>query len=286
MTKIALRLPTKILNLFEPMRNKLIASEIKINFETYIGYLSVISIILGTFAIIFSAFIFKFTSTFSIQTLISYSILVGLSIIITVNLIGFVIPYILADNRSRVIEATLPSLANYMSILATTGMTTGNIINSLGRVCSEFNIKAEMDLIRTDIEVLGYDVHRALRHAYEVSSCRGFANLLFGVVSVSQMGGDLASYLKNQAEKNTNKRLLLMRGFIDNLAIIAEIYITIIIVGPLMLIVMLTVMSFIGGGAMLGSLSVSQVMHILTFIFIPIGIIILILAVEATSPMR
>jgi flagellar protein FlaJ len=283
--KIALKLPKKLLSLFEPMRSKLIGSGIQMNFETYVGLISFIAIVLTIFSLLFSSLV-SYLITYNIRTVIVYSVISGGIIALVTIFIGYSIPYVLADNRGRIIDATLPSIANYMTILATTGMTTGNIISSLGRVSDEFNIKAEMALIITEIEVLGFDIYKALRHAYEVSPSKNFSNLLFGFVSVSQMGGDLASYLKNQAEKNTNKRLLSMRGFIDNLAIIAEVYITIMVVGPLMILVMLTVMSFIGGGAMLGDVSVSFIMSILTFVYIPIGIIILILAIEATSPLR
>jgi flagellar protein FlaJ len=285
MNKIALKTPKRVRDLFEPTRNKLFCSGLNLNYETYVGYILFISFILGLSMMTIIYALFKINNFGTIPSL-SYSIIFGIfTIIITVG-ISYSIPYLLSDNRGRIIDATIPSIANYMSILATTGMTTGNIITSLGRVSEEYYIKSEMDLIITDIEVLGYDLYNALRHAYDLSSSRNFANLLFGVVSVSQMGGDLASYLRNQAEKNTNKRLLLMRGFIDTLAIIAEIYITIMVVGPLMLIVMLTVMSFIGGAALFGGLSVSFAMRFLTYLFIPIGIIMLILTVEATSPVK
>jgi len=49
---------------------------------------------------------------------------------------------------------------------------------------------------------------------------------------------------------------------------------------------MLSVMSFIGGGISMGGISVSFIMDILTFVFIPLGILVLILAVEATNPVR
>jgi len=267
------------------MRLKLIAAGIRMNFETYIGLITSISIAIGLISLLFSS-VLTYSFTRDIQTVILNSI-ISISIAVPVTiLICYSLPYLLADNRSKIIDATLPNIANYMAILATTGMNMGNILSSLGRVGEEFNIQAEMDIVITDIEILGFDIYKALRHAYEVSSSKNFANLLFGVVSTSQMGGDLASYLKNQAEKNTNKRLLSMRGFIDNLAIIAEIYITIMVVGPLMLIVMLSVMSFIGGGISMGGLSVSFIMDILTFVFIPLGILVLILAVEATNPVR
>ncbi len=255
------------------------------NFETYVGLISFSAIALGFISVIVSDLVAYFFS-FDTRTFILYSIISSISVVSVTVIIGYSIPFLLADNRGRIIDATLPNIANYMSILATTGMTTGNIIASLGRASEEFNVKAEMNLIRSDIEVLGYDTHKALRHAYDISSSRNFSNLLFGVVSTSQMGGDLASYLKNQAQKNTNKRLLSMRGFIDTLAIIAEVYITIMVVGPLMLIVMLTVMSFVGGGEMMGGMSVEFIMSFLTYVFIPVGIMLLILAVEATSPVR
>jgi hypothetical protein len=73
---------------------------------------------------------------------------------------------------------------------------------------------------------------------------------------------------------------------LDNLAVIAETYVTFMVAAPLALIVMLSVMAFMGGGAMIGNLDPGLILNLLTFVIMPSGVAILILAVDNMSPQR
>ena len=62
------------------------------------------------------------------------------------------------------------------------------------------------------------------------------------------MGGDLASFLRDESEKAKKLRVTSMKSFLDSLAGMAEVYVSFMIALPLVLVVMLSVMSFLGGG--------------------------------------
>lgn len=110
--------------------------------------------------------------------------------------------------------------------------------------------------------------------------------MLDGVVTTSHMGGDLASYLRDEADKYKKARLQTMKGFLENLGTIAEAYISFMIALPLALIVMLSVMSFVGGGALIGSLDPQVILTLLTFVVTPAGVGIILLMVDSITPPR
>jgi len=100
------------------------------------------------------------------------------------------------------------------------------------------------------------------------------------------MGGDLADYLNQQAKNFKDARMGKIKRFIENLGVIAEAYVAFMVAAPLMLIIMLSVMSFIGGGVTIGSLSPADLLNLLTFVLIPTGVGFLIFLVDSITPLR
>jgi flagellar protein FlaJ len=200
--------------------------------------------------------------------------------------ICYIYPSFVAYSRAGKIEANLSTIANFMAVLASSGMPVESVFWSIGRVGEEFGVDKEVDAIIRDIQLMGIDLHTALKKAADNSPSRGFAALLDGMVTTSHMGGDLALYLREEADKYKRARLLNVKHFIDNLGIVAETYITFMVAAPLMLIIMLSVMSFIGGGITIGSIDPMVLLNLLTFVFLPAGVSFMILVVDGMNPQR
>ena len=224
----------------------------------------------------------------NLQILHPFFLPVLIGLLVGVSSVGFYFsyPFLVAASRRRKIDANLPTIANFMSVLAASGMPLGSIIHSLARVGEEFHVNEETGRIIRDIELMGLDTHTALKKASERCASKKFAALLDGVIATSHIGGDLSSYLREQADKYKSMRMRDMKSFLDNLGIIAEVYTTFLVAAPLMLIVMLSVMSFIGGGVMVGNIDPKTLLNLLTFVIMPAGVGILILAVEIMAPLR
>ena len=141
------------------------------------------------------------------------------------------------------------------------------------------------DIVR-DISLRGKDLNSALKGASMRSPSRRFAALIDGFVTTSTMGGDLAAYLRLESDKFKRDRMLRMKRFLDSLGVIAEAYIAFMVAAPLMLIVMLSVMSFIGGDIGIGNLDPAVLLNILTFVFMPGGVAIMLFLVDAITPLR
>ena len=283
--KFSRLIPSQIHTRLGGLRKNLAKASIRMGFEAYLGVTAFTSINTGILTFPIS---FLLLSFFNIQFLTPLLLSLILGVLGSVVAFGicYSYPLYVANSRANNIDTNLPIIANFMSVLASSGIPPEAIFESLAMVGKEFKIEKEISGIMADIKLRGLDLHSALHLAAEKSPSKKFASMIDGVVTTSHLGGDLAGYLRELANKYKNVRMRKMRRFIDNLAIIAEIYITFMVAAPLMLIVMLSVMSFLGGEIMIGFQSPIFLLNLLTFILLPAGVSILILVVDSMSPTR
>jgi flagellar protein FlaJ len=80
------------------------------------------------------------------------------------------------------------------------------------------------------------------------------------------------------------KKLALKR-FSDNLGVLAEFYVTLMVAGSLIFVVMLAVMSMLGGGGF-GFLDSRLLLQLLTYIGLPVGSAVFLVILDMVSPKR
>jgi flagellar protein FlaJ len=254
------------------------------NFQVYIGLMVLASLITGITVLSLSLTLLSFSLAL-VETLV-FAVLAGTVAALTAIGTCYVYPILEISSRGRKIDANLPLIANFMSVLASAGMPPERIVRSLANVGDEFSVGEEARRIIADIELLGLDLRAALKNAALRSPSKKFASMLDGVVTTSHMGGDLASYLREEADKYKKTRVQTMKGFLETLGTIAETYISFMIALPLALVVMLSVMSFVGGGSLIEGLEPMALLTVLTFVVTPAGVGILLLLVDSVTPPR
>jgi flagellar protein FlaJ len=226
---------------------------------------------------------------FTIPLLSSYlfSILTGLAVFLSSFGVCYVYPLFNISSKARKMEANLPLTANFLAVLASAGMPPERIFRSLANVGDEFAIGDEVRRIIGDIEVLGLDLNAALKNGSVRSASRKFGAMLDGIVTTSHMGGDLSTYLREESEKYKKVRVASMKSYLESLGGLAEVYVSFMIALPLALVVMLSIMSFLGGGAsMIGNIDPQVLLLLLAFVITPAGVGILMLLVDSMTPPR
>lgn len=277
--------PKYLTSELKSLQDNLSKAAIKITFEAYIG--------LMIFATLVSAVV-----TFGISFLllsVSFQFIAAFVFSITGGLIAAIVafgtcysyPLLIISSKVRKIDANLPLTANFMAVLASSGMAPERIFRSLANVGDEFGVGEEMRRAIGDIELMGLDLNDALKRASTRSASRKFGALLDSIVTTSHMGGDLSSFLRDESEKYKKFRATSMKSFLDSLAGMAEVYVSFMIALPLVLVVMLSVMSFLGGGgSFLAGLDPQTLLTLLTFVVTPAGVGIMILLVDSLTPPR
>jgi flagellar protein FlaJ len=270
--------PKSFLSEFESVRSDLAKAGLMITYEAFMGLTIFASIISGIVALSFALLL---TSS------VFLSILIGLIVLLASFGVCYTYPYFSISNKTRKIDANLPLTANFMAVLASAGIPPERIFRSLAKVGDEFGVGQEVRRIIGDIELLGFDLNTALQRGALRSASRKFGAMLDGVVTTSHMGGDLAAYLREESEKYKKARVASMKSFVEGLGGIAEVYVSVLIALPLALVVLLSIMSFLGGGAsMLGGISPQSLLLLVTFVITPLGVAVLLVIVDSMIPPR
>ena len=266
------------------MQDNLSKAAVKITFEAYLGLMvfsTILSVGLG-----FGVSLLIFSIRLPLIPAFVFSLVAAMTAGITVFGFCYVYPVLTISSKVRKIESNLPLTANFMAVLASSGMPPERIFRSLANVGDEFGVGEEMRRAIADTELMGLDLNDALRRASIRSASRKFGAMLDGIVTTSHMGGDLSSFLRDESEKAKKLRVTSMKSFLDSLAGMAEVYVSFMIALPLVLVVMLSVMSFLGGGSMLAGMDPQTVLLLMTFIVTPAGVGIMLLMVDSMTPPR
>jgi len=267
------------------MQDNLSKAAVKITFEAYLGLMAFSTLLAAVLG--FGISLLIFTIQLPLIPAFVFSLIAAMIAGITVFGFCYVYPVLTISSKVRKIDANLPLTANFMAVLASSGMPPERIFRSLANVGDEFGVGDEMRRAIADTELMGLDLNDSLKRAAVRSASRKFGSMLDGIVTTSHMGGDLASYLRDESEKAKKLRVTSMKSFLDSLAGMAELYVSFMIALPLVLVVMLSVMSFLGGGVSLfGGLDSQSVLLLLTFIVTPAGVGILLLMVDSMTPPR
>jgi flagellar protein FlaJ len=267
------------------MQDNLSKAAVKITFEAYLGLMVFSTLLAAVLGFGFSLLIFSIG--LPLVPSFVFSLIAAMLAGIAVFGFCYVYPVLTISSKVRKIDSNLPLTANFMAVLASSGMPPERIFRSLANVGDEFGVGEEMRRAIADTELMGLDLNDALRRASLRSASRKFGSMLDGIVTTSHMGGDLSSFLRDESEKAKKLRVTSMKSFLDSLAGMAEVYVSFMIALPLVLVVMLSVMSFLGGAAsMFGGLDPQAVLMLMTFIVTPAGVGIMLLMVDSMTPPR
>lgn len=254
--------------------------------ELYITLEEYISTALLTL-ILTSPFVFLiFHLVFSVL----YSINLGLSLLISFVftiiycaiffIAFFTYPSYRISNIKRDIELNLPYATTHMATIAGTGVPIYLVFRIVGSFKEYGEVSKECRRIARNIEVFGYDTLTALSNAASETPAVSFKDLLWGIVSIMRTGGDLRSFLMEKARIYMENQKNIEEEYIDNLSLMAEIYTTVFVAGPVLFVVMATIMGSMGSLP----LDLGVLFTLVIYILIPVMSIAFILLIEATKP--
>jgi flagellar protein FlaJ len=283
--KLSRVVPSRVLSGLDGLKGNLAKASIRINFSAYVG-LMVLASFVSAFAVFSVSLVVLLFFAVPVLSAVLFSFFLGLLAGLMSFGLCYVYPSFSISSRARKIDANLPLIANFMSVLAGSGMPPERVVRSLANVGDEFSVGEEARRTVADIELLGLDLNTALKNASVRSPSKKFAVMLDGLVTTSHMGGDLAGYLRSEADKYKKARMQAMKNFLESLGTLAEAYVSFMIALPLALVVMLSVFSFIGGGATISGMEPQVMLTALTFIVTPAGVGILLLMADSMTPPR
>jgi len=200
------------------------------------------------------------------------------------SILGFYFyPIYRADALKRALEDELPFTTGYMSILTSAGVSPEKVFYSLSDLSVPLAVSFEAKNIVRDVNLFGSDILSALEEASKRTPSERFKEMLEGFISTIHSGGNSTAYLREKSKQYMKLKRISLHKFSDTLSMLSEFYVSILLTGPLLLVIMLAVMAMLGGGS-LGILSPDLLLGLLTYIGLPIGAIVFLIILDAASP--
>jgi len=225
------------------------------------------------------------TATFVLTTVASMAIhslllrMVGLSLLQAVfspslaasGLLAFALlyyPYHQRNQRRGKTDDGLVYALSYMTVLSAGGISIERIMERVSETEESTPLKQLAKKFMMDIRLFGLDVTSALRDISRRSPSKILSKLLDSVINTVQTSGDLKSLLTYEVEGLLQRKREKLKKMMGTLTYMGEMYVTLMVVAPILFILMLTILSVLGGRAG-GASSILQ-LNLLVFFGVPV----------------
>jgi len=231
------------------LSHKLMQAHAAVPYEIYVSRSYLISLLLSVPGGIIACIIFY--GLIGIPLLISLLLLPLMCALAGVLVYGMMraYPYYKANVRGRSIDIVLPHVVALMHALSRGSSDISvffKVVASNKKIYGEISDEVKGTLI--DTKILSIDFNSALKNAAKNTPSESYKNFLESLSTVIAGGGNLVAYFLTKSEQYRLKALNSNKEFMENLAVLAEVYVTGIAVGPLFIIVLLVMLGLIGGG--------------------------------------
>ncbi len=274
---------------FERLNTSLKKAGMDISVRAYLGSAIFSSFLIGILSFIVTTLLAILVlqtvdSTSTTESWLITSLGIGLVIALICTVVTYVPflywPQMKAADRKILMESGLTSTASYLSAMSSSGVPPDRLFYSLaGEESVAPEISKECKRITRDIEIFGYDILKALRTASERSPSERFSKFLDGMSATITSGGDLTYYLTAETKALMKLKEEETKEFIEQLGVLAEIFMIVGVVAPLFFVVILAILAVISPETTIGSVF----MLTLTYFLMPILLTIMILLISTAS---
>jgi flagellar protein FlaJ len=231
-------------------------SNLDILFESYVAMM-LFSVMLSFFAsiiiLIFFLF-FNFSLTWPIITLYNGSILTRffelLLIPIVLPIIVFFALYFYPSAEkssiSKKIDEELPFAVIHMSSISGSGIEPTEIFRIIGLSKEYPSLRKEIRKVLNQINIYGYDLVTALNNVSKSTSNPHLSELFGGLSTTINSGGSLSEFFQKRADSLLTSYKLEKEKSIKTAETFMDIYISVVIAAPMILMLMLVMITISG----------------------------------------
>ncbi len=246
-----------------------------------------ISMILLTTAIVYAA---ALTASVAFVLLLGTDIVTSLYVVVFAPALAagltflahYTYPIQKAKKIRKSIELNLPFALTHMSAIASSGIPPELMFELLTKFQEYGEVSKQAGLIVRNIKTFGMSSILAIRDVAQRTPSFSFKQVLTGIESTIEKGGDLTNYLNEMSEKALFDYKMKREKYLNTLSAYADIYTALLIAAPMMMLAILGILSVIGGD--IGGFSIRDMMFLITLGIIPILNIGFIAFVHMTYP--
>ena len=256
--------------MFRKLKRDLIKANIEFVPATYISvifFTTIMSVIASLFITLF--FLFFNLSALppfitSIEESIGIRFLKIFWILFVIPALTFIFVYVYPSLEKKSLETKinreLPFAAIHMSSISGSMIEPSKIFNIIISTKEYPNLEKEFIKLQNEINIYGYDLVTALRNRSFNSPSRKLADLFNGLATTITSGGNLPEFFKERSQTLLFEHRLEMEKQLKTAETLMDIYISVVIAAPMVLMLVLMMMRISGLGIALSPSMISLVM--------------------------
>jgi len=256
--------------MFRKLKRDLIKANIEFVPATYISvifFTTIISVIASLFITLFFLF-FNISALPPFITSIEESIGIRFFkifwILFAIPAATFIFVYFYPSLEKKSLETKinreLPFAAIHMSSISGSMIEPSKIFNIIISTKEYPNLEKEFIKLQNEINIYGYDLVTALRNRSFNSPSRKLADLFNGLATTITSGGNLPEFFKERSQTLLFEHRLDMEKQLKTAETLMDIYISVVIAAPMVLMLVLMMMRISGLGIALSPSMISLVM--------------------------
>ena len=236
-------------------------------YESYIALMLFTSLVAFVSAFTIGTLLHHFLFNLTLFQYFAASLTFSCIISLTVPIIFIAYPLYRRNQRRKEIDANLVYTTGYMGVLSAGGIPIERMFERVTQVEQHAPIKDLARRFMTNIKMFGLVVDSSLGDITLRSPSETFSKLLLGITNTVKTSGDLKSLLTFETKRLLHAKREQLKKTLGTLISLGEIYIAAMVMGPIVFIVMLTILSIMGNVTF--GLSPAEQLNLLVFLGLP-----------------
>ncbi|HYA70640.1 MAG TPA: type II secretion system F family protein [Thermoplasmata archaeon] len=181
-------------------------------------------------------------------------------------------------NRKDRLDRELPFTLSELSVLASTGTSPIRLMRRMAQRDHDPAMTAEFKKIVYKTDVQGKDLITALAETAKESPSTSLREALWDLANMIHQGGNLDEYLRTKSDDVMKLKRLIQKEFIERLSTFLDMYVSLVLVGVLMIAVGAFLLNALGSTA--AGLDANELLLLLTFGLVPVAVVMTIVLIS------
>ncbi len=198
-------------------------------------------------------------------------------IIFTLILLFLIVfyPFFITDEAVKNIDKNLLPSTSFMLMLSKGGLSIERIIERASETESSNHLRNLYNKFLVNINVYGYNPQESLKDLSDRCSSVLFSDFIHGIISAIQTNGEIDNLMQFETDKLLHREEQESEKLIGSLGMLSEVYITMLVIAPLLVLILLTTFSISNGQT-----DTAGILNTVVFIGIPLLSLFLLIIID------
>ncbi len=195
----------------------------------------------------------------------------GVAVVTVIAVFRFLITSRISNRRGQ-LDRELPFTLSELSVMASTGMSPIELVRRMARRTHDPAMTGEFRKVVYKTDVQGKDLITALSETAKESPSNSLREALWDLANMIHQGGNLDEYLRVKSDDVLKLKRLIQKEFIERLQTFVDMYISLVLVGVLLIAVAAFLLNAFGSTA--AGLDANELLLLLTYGLVPLAVVV------------